>query len=212
MDPETVRPLPSARKRRELPPWKDDVDNVRRRTANDAWEFLYTHDWADISFKTLAKKAGVSTPALYRYFPTLSDLARNVCLSALARLHANTVQAFNKAADSPKKTARDVLHDTIAAYWEFARKRPRHFALAFAPEHSADPKVTAARAKIRSSAEETLRIVTGDDSMKVHAEELWTVVHGAAALIAAGQSIEEARLLAFIDSHVVVLDAAPRHS
>jgi AcrR family transcriptional regulator len=203
-------PLPPRKKHRDLPPWKHGVDNVQRRTADAAWVALFKRDWADVSFKELAKQVGVTTPALYHHYPTLSHVALTVAQAALAKLRGEVVAAFNRSIDARLKPRR-ILHKAITAYWAFARKRPRHFDLAFSSQFNADPQVIERRESVRFCLEEALAVVTRDPSVRPRAAELWALVHGAACVIAMGKTLEEDHLMAFVDRHIVTLDAAARH-
>jgi AcrR family transcriptional regulator len=203
-------PLPRVKKHRDLPPWKHDVDNVRRRVANAGWAALYKRDWSDVSFRELAEEVGVTTAALYHHFPTLSALALEIAIGALSKLRGDMVNVFNRGADTGQKP-RVVLRKTLLAYWAFARKRPRHLELAFSPQFTSDTQINERRESIRACLQQTIEVVTGNDKTGVRVAELWPLVHGAACLIAAGRDIDEEALLTFIERHVVVLDGAARH-
>jgi AcrR family transcriptional regulator len=204
-------PLPPFKDPRDQPPWKENLDTVPRRTANAAWAALFERDWADITFKDLAKEVGVTTPALYHYYPTLSRLGCEMARASLAKLRAELVDTFNDAIDDGKRP-QEILYETLRAYWAFARKRPRHFGLAFAPDFSNDEQVGKRRDGIREVIETTLAVVTENEAVRKKGRDVWAIVHGGAAIIAMGKPLAEDHLMAVIAQYVVVLDAAPRHS
>jgi hypothetical protein len=138
-------------------------------------------------------------------------VATAVARGALAKLRGDVVDAFNSAIDRGQKP-HTILHAAVRAYWTFARKRPRHFHLAFSPDLSGDRQVKERRESVRVCMETTVKAVLDDESAAPKAIELWALVHGAACMLTMGKDLSEDHLLKFIDAHVVVLDAAPRHS
>jgi AcrR family transcriptional regulator len=163
----------------DLPPWHpdDNFDNVRKRTINAAWDMLLTRDLSRIRFRQLAKVSCVTPPAVYHYFKDHDALGADLAVRSAIKLR----KECNAAACRDRKA----YTRYIRTLFEFARKRPNHFALITSARFGEHPAVEDARKQIYDDLEGVLhhllrRSPTQDEraAMRVH-------VLGGASMVAA---------------------------
>jgi AcrR family transcriptional regulator len=126
-----LRNLPEGTEYDDTPPWNHNIDNVEIRSLNAAWSLLLTKDVAEISFKEIAKEVRVTPNAIYYYYPTLTDLARELAIAATAKLIVDVC--------APHPRGAKPFH-AFRAFFNFAKRRPHHFSLLTSPrfaEHKA---------------------------------------------------------------------------
>ncbi len=70
--------------------WEEELDNLRdrRREAiiTAAEEIFLSRDLASVTMTDIANQAGISRPTLYKYFPSIHDLAFEIQIRALSGL------------------------------------------------------------------------------------------------------------------------------
>ncbi len=185
--------LPPKPRYSDLPVWPHNFDNVETRTVNSAWNWLFETNFEELSFRTLAKELGVTPPALYHYFPTLTALGAALACRACATLFAQVTvnDAVGIAAARP-------LEEFVENYLDFAEKRRRHYGLLLSPQFSNDevyPAVLQHRLNLLGAVKNLLVAQVGRE---VEVEELQVfaaLIHGSASLVASGHNPHTRELL-----------------
>lgn len=175
-----------------MPYWPHNHDTVQTRTVNAAWDALFTIDLTELSFASLAKGIGVSAPALYHHFPSLSALGEELAIRAGEALHRAITNEGDVGSRTPKP-----LKELVTDYVEFANKRKRHFTLAFSPQFAeldAFPEVHRHHLDIAST---IFDLMTEELKYEPEAElhAFWSIIHGSAALVASGHEPKPELLL-----------------
>lgn len=97
-----------------------------RTKISDAAQDLFLRDGIDgVSMRKVAEKAGVTAPAIYRYFRDKDELLAEIITSGLRMLEDYLKPALE--ADDPLQR----LHLLIDNYLDFALERPKYFDFAF---------------------------------------------------------------------------------
>ena len=182
--------LPAATRYRDLPPWAHNSDTVEIRTINAGWNALFSLDLSGISFKELAREVGVTPAALYHHFPTIAALGAQLAVSGISSLLFDMAEDLD---DEPPTTAaarKALVREVIHKYLLFADKRPRHLALMFSPQFAdADkfPLVADQHRRLREAMQHVLAMEIGRLPTLSEVHVFWSLIHGSAALITAGQ-------------------------
>ncbi len=181
--------LPPAPHYADRPAWPHNSDTVETRTVNAAWNALFTIDLADFSFKALAKEVGVTPPALYHYFPTVSALGGELARQSHAKLFFEMKEDI---VDAPPRTSADLkfrAREVFFKYLLFAQKRPRHFGLLFAPQFSnkeAFPWVALWQEQLLNLMNGCVCAVIDRPSSALEVHVFHSIIHGSGALAASG--------------------------
>jgi AcrR family transcriptional regulator len=104
----------------------EDHDQLRQQIVAAAFAIHAREGVAALSMRTLAAEIGVSTMALYRYYPSKAELLR-----AMSEVVLNDAQAGVNAAVATQKTARARLRASIEAFLRYWESHPSHFRLVF---------------------------------------------------------------------------------
>jgi AcrR family transcriptional regulator len=104
--------------------WTEELDEFRttqRRTIVEAAERLFLkYGFLQSSMTNIAAEAGISRPTLYKYFPTLDDLALEVQMRSLGRLN----ETIRKHLVTGQGTALERLGQVFEACLEFYDLNP----------------------------------------------------------------------------------------
>jgi len=97
--------------------------NLRAALVASGMRALAENGIDGISLRDVARRAGVTPPAVYRHFQDKDQLVDAIAAECLERLYATTAAAIAKASDNPLARFR---HAGIA-YVQFAVAHPEHF-------------------------------------------------------------------------------------
>jgi AcrR family transcriptional regulator len=106
------------RQRREL---KQDIVTEARRRLEDG-------GLSAVTLRGIAREVGMSAPALYTYFPSLSELLTELIVQSYQSLEANITAALAESAESALEQR---LETGPVAYRAWALEHPRQFNLIF---------------------------------------------------------------------------------
>ncbi len=177
----------------DLPPWPDNRDAIDVRVVNLAWNGLFLDNLADLSFRKIAKQIGVTTPALYHYFPSHHALGVALAKKSIEKL-ADAITEPGNWFDGPRPKR---LKDFTEAWLAFAAKRPRHYGLIFDPQFNKDLQ----DARWALVAHCSALLISEVGQARVSSEHLHVflaALHGPAALVASGHISRPAHVLAAI--------------
>ena len=197
--------LPPAKKYRDLPIRDGNFDGIRIRLLNAAWNALHTREADNISLRELADEVGVSQPAAYNHFRDKEELFATVADEALGTLLAQIVELVPEESTSLK----GVFRRLCVVWLDFAEARPRHYALMYALRFT-DPKrflaITDRRHKLRLLLEGFANQELGFAPRPPQAQMLLAMLHGAAALAAAGDiNLPASVLQDAVEAHLTAL-------
>lgn len=117
-----------------------------------------TGEESAITLRSVARRAGIAAPSIYRHFPDQPAIMLAVVRNAFAELDHRLRAARDDAADSPRARLLAVCY----GYLEFARTRPGRYRAMFAGVWI--PDLTAASvtaADMATLGQETLGLLTG---------------------------------------------------
>ncbi|MEV1329999.1 TetR/AcrR family transcriptional regulator [Micromonospora costi] len=103
---------------------------VRAEIKEAALEQVASGGAGAVALNGIAKRLGVSGPALYKYFRSRDELLTELILDAYADLAAAVTAAADATAGAP---ARARLHALAAAYRDWARAHPQSYLLLAGP-------------------------------------------------------------------------------
>jgi AcrR family transcriptional regulator len=86
-----------------------------------------TGDERALTLRSIARRAGIAAPSIYRQFPDQPAIMLAVVRGAFAELNEALVAAVTAAGDAPRDRLLAVCH----AYLEFARSRPQRYRTMF---------------------------------------------------------------------------------
>jgi AcrR family transcriptional regulator len=162
-------------------------DLLRHEILDAATELLLeTGQARAVSIRSVAQRVGVTPPSIYLHFEDKDALLDAVCARDLARLDGE----MERVAIGQRSTV-DVLRAQGLAYVQFALQTPELYRLATMSEWRSGSNVDIAldssafrhmRASVQTLMDEGL--YRTDDPTTI-ALELWTVVHGVAAIMVA---------------------------
>lgn len=115
-------------------------EQVRAEVQAHAWEQIADAGAAALSLKAIAKRMGMSAPALYRYFTSRDELLTELILAAYQDL-AETVEGATATDDVPQHQ----LHEVALAVRRWAVSDPQRYLLIYGtpvPGYSAPPEAT----------------------------------------------------------------------
>ncbi|WP_107657290.1 TetR/AcrR family transcriptional regulator [Nocardia suismassiliense] len=114
------RPGPSRREERR----QATIDEIKRL----AREQLIVNGYGGLSLRALARDMRMTSPAVFRYFPTLADLITALCVDAYTDL-ADALDAARADASAAPPVAR--MRAVFAAIRQWALANPADFALIY---------------------------------------------------------------------------------
>jgi AcrR family transcriptional regulator len=97
--------------------------NLRQALVTSGMRALAEHGIDGISLRDVARRAGVTPPAVYRHFQDKDQLVDAIAAECMDRLYATIEEEVAKASDNPLARFR---HSGIA-YVQFAVAHPEHF-------------------------------------------------------------------------------------
>lgn len=176
-------------------------DRLRHEILDAATELLLeTGQARAVSIRSVAQRVGVTSPSIYLHFQDKNALLDAVCARYFERLDEGMEQAA-----SGKRGSVDVLRAQGMAYVRFALQTPELYRLAtmeeWRPGSDVDTVLAGStfkhmRASVQALMEEGL--YRTDDPTTI-ALELWTAVHGIAALLIAKPHLPFGDVEAFAD-------------
>jgi AcrR family transcriptional regulator len=165
------------------------TNDTRQRVLEAAELLIRTEGLEALSFREVARRAGVSHQAPYHYFPD-----KQAILAALAQEGFALLTERLRAARSSAPTASARMEAIGQAYVSVALERPAHFKIMFRPElvkldQFPQTVVCADEAfeELRLTVSELLAEGLGaPEEMPVVAALCWSVVHGLSGLLLDG--------------------------
>ncbi|MEV2213739.1 TetR/AcrR family transcriptional regulator [Streptomyces sp. NPDC050997] len=149
--------------------------DLRRAILAAALDVIAADGPAALSLRDLARRAGVSHAAPAHHFKDRTGL-----LTAIA------AEGFGLLADTLREASD--LKDAGVRYVRFARARPAHFAVMFAPEllRPDDLELTTARALATDTLRDAVAAVRSEDygvDARLASVAAWSLAHGFATLL-----------------------------
>ena len=86
-----------------------------------------TGDERSLTLRSIARKAGIAAPSIYRHFPDQPAIMLAVVREAFAELHLALRAAVADAGDTPRERLLAICH----AYLDFAQSRPQRYRTMF---------------------------------------------------------------------------------
>jgi AcrR family transcriptional regulator len=176
-------------------------DRLRHEILDAATELLLETGHArSVSIRSVAQRVGVTPPSIYLHFEDKDALLDAVCAHYLARLD----QEMEQVAIGQPSTV-DVLRAQGLAYVRFATQTPELYRLATMGEWRSGSNVDIAldssafkhmRASVQTLMDEG--VYRADDPTTI-ALELWSAMHGVAALLVAKPHLPFGDVDAFAD-------------
>lgn len=162
-------------------------DQLREEILDATTDLLLETGHAkSVSIRAVAQRVGVTSPSIYLHFADKDGLLDAVC----ARYFEKLDQEMQRVAVGKSSTI-EVLRAQGLAYVQFARQTPELYRIATMAEGDSASSVdqtlaSSAFVHMRASVEKLMAegIYAQGDSMSA-ALELWTAVHGVAALLIA---------------------------
>ena len=149
--------------------------DLRRAILGAALDVIASEGPAALSLRDLARRAGVSHAAPAHHFRDRTGLLTAIAAEGFGLLAA----ALREAAD---------LKDVGVRYVRFARERPAHFQVMFAPEllRAEDLELTTARALATDALRTSVSGVRAEDfgiDARLTGVAAWSLAHGFATLL-----------------------------
>ncbi|MFI5714596.1 TetR/AcrR family transcriptional regulator [Nocardia sp. NPDC051750] len=117
-----------------------------------------TGEESAITLRSVARRAGIAAPSIYRHFPDQPAIMLAVVRNAFDELDEQLREALNAAADSPRERLRALCD----AYLEFARTRPGRYRAMFGGVWIPDlSKASVTENEMATLGEETLVLLIG---------------------------------------------------
>lgn len=165
--------------------------NLRQALVEAALDLIAEVGPGGFTLREAARKAGVTHAAPYRHFAGKSDLLAAVAEEGHRALHAAMTAALAPAGDDPVAALRALG----LAYVRHAVEHPAHFRVMFGPEvadKTAHPGLGAAERGTFGLLHDTIARCQDAGVLRAGDREpmaiaLWSLVHGLAALLVAGQ-------------------------
>jgi AcrR family transcriptional regulator len=154
---------------------------LREALIEEARRLLAENGVDDFSLSELARRVGVSPPAVYRHFANRNDLLSAVAERGYEELTEAMDEVYRSAKDS-----RDLTHHLGLCYMTFAIGHPEMFVLMFSGRYrgQAGPARDAAFQPLLDSVEKAQRdgVLPAGIPTPVVARTLWGLVHGMTVL------------------------------
>jgi AcrR family transcriptional regulator len=162
--------------------------DLRAALIEQGLRLLADREADDLGLREVARAAGVSATAVYRHFPDKGALLEALATAGFERLAAAQAEA---AKDAPDRAAG--FNETGRAYVRFALANPALFRLMYACAPKGDSladnggPVDAAMAMLKDNAAALAPQSQGPDGARLLAIRSWSLVHGLAVLMLAGE-------------------------
>jgi AcrR family transcriptional regulator len=180
-------------------------EQVRAEVREHAWSQVAEAGASALSLKAIARRMGMTAPALYRYFASRDELLTELVLSAYLDL-AETVEAAAEDTDDPTRRIRAVA----AALRTWAVEAPQRYLLLYGtpvPGYAAPPEATDLARRIFAPLQSAFAAqLTGTSRARRERQSfdltvrLWTRLQGVLSLELAGHfdtmDVDPARLFA----------------
>jgi len=154
---------------------------TRERVVADAAALADEVGLEHVTLSAIAKRLGVSGPALYKHVDGLEGLRRDLAVRALGELTARLAEA------TVGRSGHDALRGLADAYRAYAREHPgREAATVRAPEPDDAEHIAASDAALRVLSAVLAGYGVGDERLVDAIRMLRAVLHGFATLEAAG--------------------------
>lgn len=197
---------PSPTTYKELPAHGHNYDSVSFRILNAAWYQLETHELTDLSFPELAREAGITTGAIYPYFPNVSFLVADLIELTFKTLFRDVGRRFHPVFSTP--TSQHFVRVILSDFFRFAERWPRHVALMFSKQYLKGdrfPAVAAQHREFRRLMEQVLQYELRHAPTADELHDFWAILMGCAALAAGPNRRKRKRAFAllerFFDAH-----------
>lgn len=165
--------------------------NLRQALIDAALELIEEVGHRNLSLREVARRAGVSSAAPYRHFPSREALLAQLAQEGFEMMSETIEQAL--AACEGDSLVR--LRETGVGYVLFANGNRARYAVMFSPElvdKRAYPELEASAARCFNYLLEGIRAcqveqkIVAEDPLRV-ALAAWSMIHGLSSLIASGQ-------------------------
>ncbi len=103
--------------------------DLRRKFIDASLELVTERGVEGLTLRDLAKRVGVTHPAVYRYFPDKAALLASVAEEGFWAIRSAAIRAC-----APYPDTRTRFNKLVEAYVRFAAEHPAHFRLMFGPE------------------------------------------------------------------------------
>jgi AcrR family transcriptional regulator len=163
--------------------------DLRRKFIDASLELVTDRGVEGLTLRDLAKRVGVTHPAVYRYFPDKAALLASVAEEGFWLMRSEVIKAC-----APYPDTRTRFTKLVEAYIRFAVERPAHFRLMFGPE--AADKWSSASLRAAETATFNLcldAVVEGQRNGLVRSGDPreialagWAMIHGIASLVLNG--------------------------
>ncbi|HEU4539241.1 MAG TPA: TetR/AcrR family transcriptional regulator [Polyangiaceae bacterium] len=174
----------------DAPPSTPAPGRDLRRKFIDASLALVTERGVEgLTLRDLAKRVGVTHPAVYRYFPDKAALLASVAEEGFWEMRSAVIRAC-----APYPDTRSRFNKLVDAYVRFAVEHPAHFRLMFGPEAAEKWSVPSLRAAETATFNLCLdAVIEGQRDGLVRQGEAreialagWAMMHGLASLVLNG--------------------------
>ena len=118
-------------------------ERLRQEIIDAAAALIAEEGQEGLSLRAIARRAGVTAPAIYSHFDDLDGVRRAVITSTFADF-----ATYLRRKVRGHKNPEDRLRALCRAYIAFGRKRPREYAVMFGP--AADPRASRAQKSIET--------------------------------------------------------------
>ena len=180
----------------------------RRAEILDAAKQLFVEEgYAATTIRRIAAKLGVSSTALYVYFPDKDAILVEICDATFAGLIAELDDVRRDATDPL-----DALAKSLERYIRFGLRHPNEYELTFVARRSKElenlkPKLgMQAFGRFYDCVDAVVRAnVTNESDTQLLTQQLWAAIHGLVALLLLRSEFPWAELDTLISGHVGML-------
>ncbi len=186
----------------DLPVWNHNSDNVGVRLVNAAWNALFTQELDDLTYRRLARDFGAAPQTLYYYYPSVTALGGELALRAVETLMRDIDKDVPDALPPDLPGRKALSRQALTHYLEFAARRPRHFLLIYSQRYASKYEFPALAVR-RDHVLGVLKTLFGLEAQRELSEAEFhpflSLLHGSAALVAAGHPPQMAQLFKTFD-------------
>ncbi|TXN00164.1 TetR/AcrR family transcriptional regulator [Methylobacterium sp. WL64] len=165
--------------------------DLRTALLDAGLEMLSLGDVENISLREIARRVGVSAPAVYHHFPDKASL-----LAALARVGLKRLEDAAAAASHTAGGGQQGFFATGCAYVEFAVANPALFRLVM----TLDPSLSQQSKGLADLMVNAARFAPEGADVQTYSLQCWSLVHGLAMLFLDGQVPFDRNLVASVVS------------
>ncbi len=163
------------------------AQEAKKKLLNESVRLIHERGLGALSFREMARRAGVSHQAPYHHFSNREGILAAIALDGFSRLDECLLEV---RARREELTAEEVLRRILRAYMRFAIRNPVHYRLFFRPElvnlaHLPEVRERAMLAFSRladSVSECHPDLAPSDPRVEQIANVLWAGAHGLADL------------------------------